>query len=97
MYKVKTLNNISPSAKEVLNENEYEMSDTVADPDALFVRASDLHDYPWTDNIKCIGRAGIGVNTIPLEVLRMLKLLPCSLLCCLLVPLLLGQREHKRL
>ena len=67
MYKVKTLNNISPSAKEVLNENEYEMSDTVADPDALFVRASDLHDYPWTDNIKCIGRAGIGVNTIPLE------------------------------
>ena len=62
MYKVKTLNNISPSAKEVLNENEYEMSDTVADPDALFVRASDLHDYPWTDNIKCIGRAGIGVN-----------------------------------
>lgn len=67
MYKVKTLNNISPSAKEVLNENEYEMSDTVADPDALFVRASDLHDYPWTDSIKCIGRAGIGVNTIPLE------------------------------
>ena len=67
MYKVKTLNNISPSSKEVLNENEYEMSDTVADPDALFVRASDLHDYPWTDNIKCIGRAGIGVNTIPLE------------------------------
>lgn len=67
MYKVKTLNNISKSAKQVLNEKEYIMSDDVKNPDALFVRASDLHNYKWTKNIKCIGRAGIGVNTIPLE------------------------------
>lgn len=67
MYKVKILNNISPVCREILDADRYEMSETVEDPDALFVRASDLHNYPWTDSIKCIGRAGIGVNTIPLD------------------------------
>ncbi len=67
MYKIKTLNNISPSAKEVLCAPDYEMGEDIADPDALFVRASDLHNYDFTPKIKCIGRAGIGVNTIPLE------------------------------
>ena len=47
MYRVKTLNNISPSVLEVLRSSEY--------------------DYDFDENTKCIGRAGIGVNTIPLE------------------------------
>ncbi|MEE3488514.1 MAG: phosphoglycerate dehydrogenase [Bulleidia sp.] len=67
MYKVRLLNNISPSCKEILHPDLYELSDNEQTPDALFVRASDLHDYPWTDSIQCIGRAGIGVNTIPLK------------------------------
>lgn len=67
MYKVKILNNISPVCKEILTSDRYVLSENVEDPDALFVRASDLHGYPWTENIKCIGRAGIGVNTIPLD------------------------------
>ncbi len=66
-YRIKTLNNISPSAKEVLCEPDYVMKDDIENPDALFVRASDLHNYDFEPNIKCIGRAGIGVNTIPLE------------------------------
>ncbi len=68
MYKVKLLNNISPSAKEILREPDYVCSETVEKPDALFVRASDLHEYPFNDEVLCIGRAGIGVNTIPLDV-----------------------------
>lgn len=67
MYKIKILNNISKSAQDVLKNDLYEMSDSIKHPDALFVRASDLHAYPWEESIKCIGRAGIGVNTIPLE------------------------------
>ena len=43
MYRIKTLNNISPSVLEVLKKDEYELSDTMENPDALFVRASDLH------------------------------------------------------
>ena len=47
MYRVKTLNNISPSVLEVLRSSEYELGDNVEHPDALFVRASDLHDYDF--------------------------------------------------
>ena len=67
MYKVKTLNNISPSVLEVLRSSEYQLGDDIEHPDALFVRASDLYGYDFDPNTKCIGRAGIGVNTIPLE------------------------------
>ena len=67
MYRIRTLNNISPSVFEVLGKNEYELSDDMENPDALFVRASDLHGYDFNPQLKCIGRAGIGVNTIPLQ------------------------------
>ncbi|MGM9940403.1 MAG: phosphoglycerate dehydrogenase [Bulleidia sp.] len=67
MYRIRTLNNISPSVKEVLKDTEYTLGDQMESPDALFVRASDLHDYPFNEELKCIGRAGIGVNTIPLQ------------------------------
>jgi len=67
MYKVKLLNNISPVCKEILTASRYELSEDIEKPDALFVRASNLHQYDFNPEIKCIGRAGIGVNTIPLE------------------------------
>lgn len=67
MYKVKTLNNISDSCKDVLTSADYIVGDDVQRPDAIFVRASDMHGYPFNKELKCIGRAGIGVNTIPLE------------------------------
>lgn len=67
MYKVKTLNNISESCKDVLKAEDYIVGDDVSRPDAIFVRASDMHGYPFNKELKCIGRAGIGVNTIPLE------------------------------
>ncbi|MDO4414814.1 MAG: phosphoglycerate dehydrogenase [Erysipelotrichaceae bacterium] len=67
MYKVKTLNNISDSCKDVLTSADYIVGDDVQRPDAIFVRASDMHGYPFNKELKCIGRAGIGVNTIPLD------------------------------
>lgn len=67
MYRIRTLNNISPSCREILKEPYYEISDSEPNPDALFVRASDLHDYAFNPELKCIGRAGIGINTIPLD------------------------------
>ncbi len=67
MYKVKTLNNISDSCKEILTPDLYTVGDSIEDPDAIFVRASDMHDYPWNPALLCIGRAGIGYNTIPVD------------------------------
>ncbi len=67
MFHIRTLNNISASAKEILKEPLYEIGDDVQNPEALFVRASDLHHYPFNPELLCIGRAGIGYNTIPVE------------------------------
>lgn len=68
MYKVKLLNNISSSAKEILRQPDYVIGETIENPDALFVRATDLHHYDFNPELLCIGRAGIGVNSIPLDV-----------------------------
>ncbi len=67
MFRIKTVNHISDTAKEILKAPLYSVSDDAEDPDALFVRATDLHDYPFGPNLLCIGRAGIGYNTIPVE------------------------------
>lgn len=69
MYKVKLLNNISPDVKEVLTDEEYELSENIEKPDAIFVRASDMHNYNFNEELLCVGRAGIGVNTIPHDLL----------------------------
>ena len=66
-YKVRTLNHISPVCREVLTEDRYVMSDDQEAPDAIFVRATNMLDYQFNPELKCIARAGIGVNTIPLE------------------------------
>ena len=66
-YKVKTLNHISPACHEVLTEERYTMSDEMEAPDAIFVRATNMLDYEFNPELKCIARAGIGVNTIPVD------------------------------
>ena len=65
MYKVKTLNNISKACLGILKG--YEVGDNVESPDVIFVRASNMLDYDFNPELLCIARAGIGVNTIPLE------------------------------
>ena len=67
MYKVKTLNHVSPVCMNVMTPDSYEISDTMADPDAIFVRATDMHNYEFNPALRCIARAGIGVNSIPLQ------------------------------
>ena len=67
MFKVKTLNHISPSCKEIMTPDAYEIADDMANPDAIFVRATDMHKYEFNPELRCIARAGIGVNSIPLK------------------------------
>lgn len=67
MFKVKTLNHVSPSCMEIMTPDRYQIADDMADPDAIFVRATDMHNYVFNPALRCIARAGIGVNTIPLD------------------------------
>ena len=67
MVKVQTLNNISPIGLEKLPREDYDVASEVANPDAILVRSAKMHDMEIGDNLKAVGRAGAGVNNIPLD------------------------------
>ncbi|RUM84220.1 MAG: 3-phosphoglycerate dehydrogenase [Candidatus Thioglobus sp.] len=67
MVKVQTLNNISPVGLERLPREGYEVASEVTNPDAILVRSAKMHDMEIGDNLKAVGRAGAGVNNIPLD------------------------------
>lgn len=67
MYQVKLYNKISKVGLEKLDPAKYTCSEEFADYDAVLVRSAKLHDVEFPQNLKCIARAGAGVNNIPLE------------------------------
>jgi len=68
MYRIKTLNKISPQALEHLKKRGgYAISDGETSPDGILVRSADLHSYEMNENLYCIVRAGAGTNNIPVK------------------------------
>ncbi|MGH1426482.1 MAG: 3-phosphoglycerate dehydrogenase, partial [Arenicella sp.] len=67
MYKILTLNNISPVGLEKLPSSSYNISDDEANPDAIILRSFKMHDMDIPASLKAVGRAGAGVNNIPTE------------------------------
>ncbi|WP_045224310.1 phosphoglycerate dehydrogenase [Methyloterricola oryzae] len=65
MYKVLTYNNISVAGLERLPRDRYEIASEIQHPDAIMLRSFKLHGVPIPDSVKCVGRAGAGVNNIP--------------------------------
>ncbi|HUL13572.1 MAG TPA: phosphoglycerate dehydrogenase [Methylococcaceae bacterium] len=65
MYKVLTYNNISLAGLERLPRDRYEVASEIQHPDAVLLRSFKLHGVPIPDSVKCVGRAGAGVNNIP--------------------------------
>lgn len=69
MISVQTLNNISAIGLDKLPRGDYEVASEIANPDAILVRSAKMHDLEILDNLKAVGRAGAGVNNIPLELM----------------------------
>jgi D-3-phosphoglycerate dehydrogenase len=67
MYKILTLNNISVAGLERLPRDRYEVASEVAHPDAILARSANMHDMDIPRTVYAIGRAGAGVNNIPVE------------------------------
>ncbi len=67
MYKILTLNNISLAGLDRLPRDQYEIASEITHPDAILVRSAKMHDMPIPDTVKAIGRAGAGVNNIPID------------------------------
>jgi D-3-phosphoglycerate dehydrogenase len=66
MYAIKTYNVISNAGLAVFPKEKYVING-VQEPDALLIRSQNLHRGVLPVNLLAIGRAGAGVNNIPLE------------------------------
>ncbi|MBO5573216.1 MAG: phosphoglycerate dehydrogenase [Clostridium sp.] len=66
MRRVVCLNAISPKGLALLPEG-YEVSEKEVDADAILVRSASMHEMKFSKSLRCIARAGAGVNNIPLE------------------------------
>ena len=69
MFKVQTLNNISSAGLGRLPHDRFMTGPDIPDPDAILLRSADLHKTTFGPSLKAIGRAGAGVNNIPVAAL----------------------------
>ncbi len=66
MYKVKTYNNIAKVGLDQFTD-QYEVDCDIDSPDAILLRSHKLQPEEIFSNVKAIGRAGAGVNNVPVE------------------------------
>ena len=66
MYKVHCLNNIAKVGTDRLGEN-FGLTEDINEAQAIMVRSASLHETEFSNNLLAIGRAGAGVNNIPLD------------------------------
>ena len=66
MYNVLTLNKIAACGIDVLGAN-YTVSDNCQNPDGIILRSFSMHEMDLPASLKCVARAGAGVNNIPIE------------------------------
>jgi D-3-phosphoglycerate dehydrogenase len=64
-FRILVLNQISPNGLKRLPADQYVAAKDVTEPDAVLVRSADMHGLDIPASVKAIGRAGAGVNNIP--------------------------------
>jgi len=66
MYQVQLWNDLSDKGLKRFTD-DYHVQRETEQPDAFLVRSKDLHDMRFPDSLKAVARAGVGVNTIPID------------------------------
>ncbi|MDH3988469.1 MAG: phosphoglycerate dehydrogenase [Gammaproteobacteria bacterium] len=67
MFKIQTLNNIAVAGLRHFPRDRYEVASEISNPDAIILRSHNMHDMEIPETVAAIGRAGAGVNNIPLD------------------------------
>jgi len=67
MFKIATLNRISPCGLEEFDKKKYTYGEELENADAVLVRSASMHDLELPASLKAIARAGAGVNNIPVD------------------------------
>src|SRR6187402_3052528 len=68
-YRILTLNSISSLGLSSFPAGRYVVGNKVDNPDAILVRSQDMHSMDLPKRVRAIGRAGAGVNNIPVAAL----------------------------
>lgn len=66
MYKISTLNKISPAGLARLTD-EYTITENIQEANSIILRSYNMHDMDLPADLMAVGRAGAGVNNIPLD------------------------------
>ncbi|MBO5939482.1 MAG: phosphoglycerate dehydrogenase [Clostridia bacterium] len=67
MKNILCLNKIAAIGTDKLDRAEYNVGTDVQNPDAILVRSAAMHDMTFGPELQAIGRAGAGVNNIPVD------------------------------
>jgi len=67
VFNVQTYDNIPADRLTWLPRGKFSIGPDVSRPDAILLRSHDLHDAPIPGTVLAVGRAGSGVNNIPVE------------------------------
>ncbi len=67
MYNIKLLNKIAKVGTDCFDRTRYSVGEDAENPDAILVRSAKMHDMQFGSGLKAIGRAGAGVNNIPVD------------------------------
>src|SRR3954467_12313327 len=66
---IQVLNNIAQVGLKRFPAERYALVKESKDPQAILVRSADLHKHEFGPSLRAIGRAGAGVNNIPVAAL----------------------------
>lgn len=66
-FEIRLMNKIASVGTDHLDPAQFVCSDTAEHPEGILVRSADLLNMAFNDELLCIGRAGIGVNNIPID------------------------------
>jgi D-3-phosphoglycerate dehydrogenase len=67
MYRIQTLNKISPLGLDLFPRDKYEVASDIPNPDAILVRSADMNSLEIPSSVLAIARAGAGYNNIPVQ------------------------------
>ena len=67
MFKIQTLNKISPKGLNLFTHDRYEVASEIGTPDAIVLRSFKMHDMELPETLCAIARAGAGTNNIPID------------------------------
>ena len=66
-FEIKLMNKIAAIGTDRFDSSKFVCSDAPESPEGILVRSADMLNYEFNEELLCIGRAGIGVNNIPID------------------------------